>query len=173
MVAILLAALWLEQQLPKPPEQEPLAVVIAGGETSEDRTYDPARDQHTLAAPKSWCLTARRNEPLVADARRIAVGKDYPAPGILALNKLEQVSPRRVRVIQTESICEAAAKVFDRAWFGGGDATIEEHTTFEAVLVVEVGPIYVVGFRRQPGEAFMAVALDYQMNEVGSFGQGL
>lgn len=169
MTAVVLAALlWLGQQLPKPPDREPYEVVIVDGETAVDMTYEPARDQHKLAAPQSWCLTARRSEPLLRDARRIADGEDL----ILGLN-LPKVPASRIRVVRTESVCEAAARVFDRNWFGGGNASIDTHTTFEPVLVVEVGAIYLVGLRRDPGEPFVVVALDHQMNDVGNYGEGL
>ncbi|MFN7915711.1 MAG: hypothetical protein U0Q55_10265 [Vicinamibacterales bacterium] len=169
MSALALAALlWLGQQLPKPPDREPYEVVIVDGETAVDMTYVPERDQHKLAAPKSWCLTARRSEPLLRDARRIAGGEDL----LLGLT-LPKLPAGRIRVVRQESACEAAARVFDRNWFGGGNASIDTHTTFAPVLVIEVGSIYLVGLRREPGEPFVVVALDRQMNEVGSFGEGL
>ncbi len=179
--SMLLATLIMAgQRPPTPPPRAgnavPDRVEIVIGEPGEDMTYEPARDQHRLKAPKSWCLTARPNEPLLQEARRTAAGRDasFVGGGILALNNLPNVPAASVRVVREQSVCEAAVKVFDRLWFAQGNANIETHTTFEPVLVIEVGPIYLIGLRREPDEPYAVMVLDHQMEELnGSYGAGL
>lgn len=123
----------------------PLRVEIIPGESLPGpKTYIAEDDQDSLKPPAHWCAVPRRNEPLLREAREMASGSrnNYFAQ-IRDLNYLARVPASTVAVVADETLCERAARAYDRDVYSGG-FTVDEHVALKAVLVVQVGDAYLV-----------------------------
>jgi len=143
---------------------------IPGGSSIEAQYYNADIHQKLLKRPSSWCGRRRPNDPLMREAiRMVTAGPSDTFASYRRTHGIPKMDRRAVVLVQDQTICETAAKAYDRI-FHSIDL-LAKHKSIQPVLVIRLGTVFVVEEARKRGGYWEVMFFDGAWRHLG-FGYG-